>query len=121
MTRFLLLSSALLLAGCRNYPAQFELMCSTAREVESELGSVADGATRHRVWAERVAPKLSGDAKTVFGAIGGQSLPADKKYEILRQGAAECGVKDYQCEPLRALFVAAEGDGKDAATDAKSP
>lgn len=96
--------AAALLSGCRNYPKQFALMCTTAEQVESELGQVADGVQRQRIWAERVSPQLSGDASKVLAVVSGQSLPPAKKYELLQQGAAECGVPSYECAAIKKLF-----------------
>ena len=99
-----LLATVALVPSCRDYPGQFRMMCTTAEEVQAELGTVTDARQRHHVWASKVDPKLSGDAKTVFRAIGGMSLDPKKKYEILQQGAAECGVPNYRCDAIQKLF-----------------
>lgn len=101
---FLLLLCAWCLAGCRNYPKQFRLMCTNAEEVQAELGTVANGVERHRVWANRIDPHVSGRARDVLLTIAGESLLPEQKYEILQDGAAECGVPNYRCDAIRVLF-----------------
>lgn len=100
--RFLASSLLLLLTGCHDYPKQYEQFCTIAAEIEPNTALTGDEKTT--IWGGRAAEVASGDAAVVLSSIAAKSVEGEQKYSILKQGAKELGIPNWECSPLKKIF-----------------